>query len=432
MFTDTLINYGGAIKAVEESDTGWKFGGYLVVFDSPDISKLKDRFTKSTDFDIADGDRRSVYYNHGLDGTIKRVRLGECRVSIKDAGVWIEGEIKKRTDYLAKHAEQIAQNIKQFGLSSGAPAHLVERKSTGDGHEVLLWPIAEASITPTPAEPLTGCVSLKSLVGTDDCDDLELKWDESAHPRDNDGKFSSGGGGGAGRSGASVADKVASVWQGAKVKFTLNMPGTPYHGVTAEGTVLKNQSNAFSRGKPTSLAMNITRSDGSKYRRVFSVDQLGQFEIVSKNTSNKPSVFDTSSRGEWGGKSDDPFDDLPQLSVEPEPETKHLSDLTESLPAGLPLEDHSSKVLAAVEEIKARISDLAELRCVKSDRHWSEQKYVQLTELAEGLGTSAEAIKTLAETHAPEQSPQEDAHDLTLKTLWQYELTRARINGVEI
>lgn len=162
-FSDTLISFGGEIKSVEETATGYQFGGWLVVFDKPDVSSLRDRFTKSTDFDIQDGDRRSLYYNHGLDGTIKKEKLGDCRLTVKDAGVWIQGEIKKRHDYLAKHAEHIAQNIKQFGLSSGAPAHLVERVKVGGGHEVKLWPLAEASITPTPAEPLTGCFSLKSL-----------------------------------------------------------------------------------------------------------------------------------------------------------------------------------------------------------------------------------------------------------------------------
>lgn len=161
---ETLVSFGGEIKSVEETGTGWKFGGWLVCFDSHDVSHLRDRFTKSTDFDIQDGDRRSLYYNHGLDGTIKRTRLGDCHVSVKDAGVWIEGEIKKRDDYLQKHAASIAANIKKFGLSSGAPAHLVEREKVAGGHEVKMWPIAEASITPTPAEPMTGCFSLKSLM----------------------------------------------------------------------------------------------------------------------------------------------------------------------------------------------------------------------------------------------------------------------------
>jgi hypothetical protein len=163
--TDTLISYGSEIKNLEETSDCWRFGGWLVVFGSHDSSRFKDKFTAQTDFDIEDGERRGLYYNHGLDSTIKRTKLGDCRVYVKAAGVWIEGQIRKRTDYLKSHAEKIAANIESFGLSSGAPAHLVERKAVPGGHEILLWPLAEASITPTPAEPLTGCFSLKALVG---------------------------------------------------------------------------------------------------------------------------------------------------------------------------------------------------------------------------------------------------------------------------
>ncbi len=166
--TDTLISYGSEIKNLEETSDCWRFGGWLVVFGSHDASRFKDKFTAQTDFDIEDGERRGLYYNHGLDGTIKRTKLGDCRVYVKAAGVWIEGQIRKRSDYLKSHAEKIAANIESFGLSSGAPAHLVERKAVPGGHEILLWPLAEASITPTPAEPLTGCFSLKALVEAGD------------------------------------------------------------------------------------------------------------------------------------------------------------------------------------------------------------------------------------------------------------------------
>lgn len=172
---DTLIAFGSEIKALEETADSFKFGGYLVVFGSQDISPLKDQFLKSTDFDIEDGDRRSVYYNHGLDGTLKKTKLGSARLFIKDAGVWLEGEIAKRDDYLKAHSEKIVEGIKKgiFGLSSGAPAHLVERKSDGGGHIVEMWPIAEASITPVPAEPLTNCVSLKSLQTVEEIEGTE-------------------------------------------------------------------------------------------------------------------------------------------------------------------------------------------------------------------------------------------------------------------
>jgi phage head maturation protease len=162
---DTLIAFGSEMKVLEETADYWRVGGWAVVFGSHDVSHLKDRFEKATDYDFEDGARRSLFYNHGLDGTIKKTRLGEVQLQMKDAGVWYEGQLKKRTDYLKAHAERIAQGIKSglFGTSTGAPAHLVDREKTGGGHQVKMWPIAEVSITPTPAEPLTTCVSLKSL-----------------------------------------------------------------------------------------------------------------------------------------------------------------------------------------------------------------------------------------------------------------------------
>lgn len=163
--TDTLVAFGSEMKVLEETADGWRVGGWAVVFGSHDVSRLKDRFEASTDYDFEDGARRSLFFNHGLDGTIKKTRLGEVQLQLKEAGVWYEGQLKKRTDYLKAHAERIAEGIKSgiFGTSTGAPAHLVEREKTASGHQVKMWPIAEVSITPTPAEPLTSCVSLKSL-----------------------------------------------------------------------------------------------------------------------------------------------------------------------------------------------------------------------------------------------------------------------------
>ncbi len=163
---DTLISYGDGMKVLGETAEGWHIGGRAIVFDSHDVSHLRDKFTKATDYDIVDGDTRSLYFHHGLDDTIKAEKLGSVKLSIKEDGVWYEGSLKRRTDYLKAHAERIADGIKRgvFGTSTGAPAHLVRREACEGGHEIKLWPLAEVSITPTPAEPLTTCMSLKSLV----------------------------------------------------------------------------------------------------------------------------------------------------------------------------------------------------------------------------------------------------------------------------
>jgi hypothetical protein len=69
----------------------------------------------------------------------------------------------------------IAKLCKQgkMGFSSGAAAHLVERKSMGGAAEITRWPIAEASITPTPAEYRNSVKSLEEYYGMGEMDDME-------------------------------------------------------------------------------------------------------------------------------------------------------------------------------------------------------------------------------------------------------------------
>lgn len=81
---------------------------------------------------------------------------------------------------------------------------------------------------------------------------------------------------------------------------------------------------------------------------------------------------------------------------------KNLLSLESSLPDGLDFTSHSAKTLAVVGELQERIESLADVRCVKSNRRWSEAKYAALIALSEGLVTSAGEIKAIAEAHAPE------------------------------
>ncbi|BCM89053.1 hypothetical protein IAD21_00896 [Abditibacteriota bacterium] len=198
---DTLIAFGSEIKSFKETPDAYKFEGELIVFDSRDVSRERDRFTKSTEFFTDDGETRPVLYHHGLDPTMGKAKIGSARVFKRDGAVWVEGEIKKRTDYLETHIEHLAAQMKRkvtvkgvdyapFGLSSGAASHLVERSREGDGHEIKSWPISEISITPTPAEPLTTCGSVKSL---EDIEDEYKKFNEN-QPRDDLGRWKGGSG----------------------------------------------------------------------------------------------------------------------------------------------------------------------------------------------------------------------------------------------
>lgn len=155
--------FGGSVKALGNG----KVGGYLVTFSdetTPDLTG--DFFTKDTDFDVEDGDRRSAYYAHGLDKHMGVKKLGTLTVKTDEVGVWVEAQLNLRDDYEKAILDMAAKG--KLGWSSGAPSHLVTRKSieVKDGvkvHEILTWPIAEGSLTPTPAEPRCQAIALKSL-----------------------------------------------------------------------------------------------------------------------------------------------------------------------------------------------------------------------------------------------------------------------------
>jgi hypothetical protein len=70
----------------------------------------------------------------------------------------------------------IAKLCKQgkMGFSSGAAGHLVERKSMGGAAEITRWPIAEASITPTPAEYRNSVKTLKEYYGMEPMEEEEI------------------------------------------------------------------------------------------------------------------------------------------------------------------------------------------------------------------------------------------------------------------
>ena len=157
---DTLVWFGGEVKALDDSG---KIGGYLVRFstaDDPDLAG--DFFTKDTDFGIAD--RSPIKYHHGMDSYIKGVSLGVGMHAIKDdVGVWIEGQMQLRNEY----EEAIFEMAKQgkLGWSSGTASHLVEREAVGKSWHIKSWPLGlDASLTPTPCEPRTKAIPLKSYL----------------------------------------------------------------------------------------------------------------------------------------------------------------------------------------------------------------------------------------------------------------------------
>lgn len=156
----SMVSFSPQLKALGEG----RIGGYLVLFSdaaTPDLAG--DFFTKSTNFDIEDGDKVSVYYNHGMDPVLKTRKLGTGTLTVQDAGVWMEAQLSLRDDY--EKAIYGMVEAGKCGLSSGTLPNLVERERVGAAYFIKSWPLGkDGSITPTPAEPRTSVLPLKSLL----------------------------------------------------------------------------------------------------------------------------------------------------------------------------------------------------------------------------------------------------------------------------
>jgi phage head maturation protease len=170
---DVLTSFPDAIK----SDRLGYVKGYLVRFgDSKSADLEGDYFTQSTDygFPMTEGKRvpLNVYYHHGMDSSVGKKSIGTGYIKMDDTGLWYEAQL----DLADEYGSMIAKLCKQgkMGFSSGAAAHLVERKSMGGAAEITRWPIAEASITPTPAEYRNSVKSLEEYYGMGEMEDEEM------------------------------------------------------------------------------------------------------------------------------------------------------------------------------------------------------------------------------------------------------------------
>jgi phage head maturation protease len=166
----TMVSFGDAIKA----DDNGLVRGYLVRFGGADLEG--DYFTKNTDFGrpMAPGVRvpMNLYYHHGQDKTVGKSRIGLGFITMDDKGLWYESQVGMADQY-QKMIQELAKSGK-LGYSSGATGHMVERKKMADGrYEITRWPIGEASLTPTPAEPMNMVKSLKDMYGDMEDDGME-------------------------------------------------------------------------------------------------------------------------------------------------------------------------------------------------------------------------------------------------------------------
>ena len=157
MDNDTLIYWGDGVKALDEEG---KIGGYLVRFTGPNDPDLTDDYF-SAETDYGEPETLPLLYDHGFDEIMGRKRIGRGRVEKQDAGLWMEAQLNLANEYQQKIFELVKQG--KLGYSSGAAAHTVEREAEGKAYHIKQWFIAEASLTPTPAEPRNMVMPIKSL-----------------------------------------------------------------------------------------------------------------------------------------------------------------------------------------------------------------------------------------------------------------------------
>jgi hypothetical protein len=142
---------GTEIKATDKG----VIKGYAIRFGSSSDTDLEaDYFTKNTDYGrpLKKGDKfqMNLYYHHGQDNTIKTYAIGSGIATYDDTGIWFEAQLNMADKY-AVMINELAKEGK-LGYSSGSAGHLVSRTQKGTSFEVKSWPIAEISLTPTPAE----------------------------------------------------------------------------------------------------------------------------------------------------------------------------------------------------------------------------------------------------------------------------------------
>lgn len=148
-----------AVKLIALDDDTAIVGGWGVIFGGKDL--YGETFTKSTDFMLDLVPNKPVLYDHSL-GEVKHIIGKAIKVEPRDAGLWVEAELKRNEEYVSQVLELVQKGA--LGWSSGSVSHLVRM----DGSQIKAWPLIEMSLTPTPAEPRTlGVEVIKTLAESD-------------------------------------------------------------------------------------------------------------------------------------------------------------------------------------------------------------------------------------------------------------------------
>lgn len=154
---DLLITFGGAIKALEITETAdglktAKVGGYLVSFTDPANKDLQEQFfDANTYYGAHKGNGMDVMIHHGIPlapGLEKFAKafLPPMEVTEDELGLFATVVLDLSDLYQEKVYDLVMQ--KALKWSSGSAPHMAEvDEETG---YIKCWPIIEGSLTPTP------------------------------------------------------------------------------------------------------------------------------------------------------------------------------------------------------------------------------------------------------------------------------------------
>lgn len=149
-----------AVKLLHDDEEHAIIGGYGVIFGGEDLDG--ETFTPETDFDLDYVPVKRVFYDHTMNTEVRHALGSVVKVISDEAGLWIEAQLDKSKAYVEAVLKLVEQGV--LGWSSGSIGHLVRK----DGGVIKSWPIAEFSLTPTPAEPRTlGVERIKQLAQLD-------------------------------------------------------------------------------------------------------------------------------------------------------------------------------------------------------------------------------------------------------------------------
>lgn len=166
-----MIYFGDALKAMDDSG---KVGGYLVRFSDGSKKDLSgEYFTAETYLGSHDGDGVDTMFHHGQPLPIKSNLTKAAIAELEGLRDHVFAPVKTKRDTIGIFAETVLNMADEYekavfglvkagklGWSSGAVGHLVKKAESG---QIKRWPIGEASITPTPCEPLNRAMPVKSL-----------------------------------------------------------------------------------------------------------------------------------------------------------------------------------------------------------------------------------------------------------------------------